>query len=189
MTEPNRELRLKLLATMEPYQVAHFARQLILETIELGTIDQFMVDAIDADPPGGEKQDGRDEYETRMDATGGIIPMGTMRMVGGEGVECFMPLNDRIREGFVDELVAKMREPLDPRAGRLMVPVVMWTNDDRDTPKMIEETLCVLEVALGEYVATRKRTQTEEQHKAFSSQVTAHIERVARLIEAARKNA
>lgn len=179
------QMRNRLVDTLDDAGYREFVSKLTAhigdnEVIEEGDFDGLLVATID------DLAANADSIEL---AQGGIIPMGTMRMVGGEGVECFVPLNDRIREGFVDELVAKMREPLDPSAGRLMIPVVMWTNDDRDTPKMIEETLCVLEVALGEYVATRKRTQTEEQHKAFSGQVTSHIERVARLIEAARKNA
>ena len=99
-------------------------------------------------------------------AAGGFIPPSGICIVGKDGSrERVFPLSN---------------------AGKIVMPVNLWTDDERDTPKMIEETLCVLEVALSEYIKNRVDLP-EGALAAFNYSVNPHVERVARIIQAARR--
>lgn len=113
-------------------------------------------------------------------ARGGVVP----RPPGGwqervwalfEG-GCYIPLSQRPRDEIMDQAMELMRQPVSP--GKLVMPTVMWTDDERDTPKMIVETLSVVQTAMSIY--------------AFHSEVSPsylepHNARIARLLEAAER--
>lgn len=104
-------------------------------------------------------------------ARGGIVT-GRRVMVGEDGPEAIVPLAWK----YFQDLGEFKHIRFD--AGTLHLPVIMWTADERDTPKMIVETLCVAQAAMNVY---------ENVSHVSPEYVRSHNERIARLLESARR--
>lgn len=130
-------------------------------------------------------------YQTARDdmpmARGGFITGKGARLVGEPfGIDYVIPastLIDRNNEHFLEQLAAAANQPIREN-GTLQIPAIMWTDDERDTPKMIYETLTVAQTWLGVRMAALDKLTVNE---PFIDELKRHSERLQRLINSAEK--